>query len=576
MIDDPEDEEWEEQDDSEDVDPLEFLSEEQADEELDKEYDVEEEDVDMPDADDNQQHIFSREETGHFWLTGILGDIDRNGPHGVFGGLIKDNDSMPAWYRGIPNHITPPDPDDLVDDMRPPFVPGRTEPVEPEELELGLESESPIDLNSRGPFAEHIAGPGCKNLHGYKGHEISVEEMRGCQTSQCLVRKPRGWTYDPLPDDEDFERNGEFFLSGLSDHMPSRDYASPVVTPERHGCREPHAENSMWDAGDAEEYAMPFHPPCFEVYKRASTLNSGRVDVTGLTSWWALEADYYFFDLFPRSSDIKKCARQEWEHHEGTAYLAANPLYVPTLERILQDSISTNPAFSLRSGAFTSPVAFAQQQTNDPFAALPAELQYQILDQLSSKDIAALRLSVRTFCQLPVSYFQKLLLREMPWLWEAWPTNARPCEMSYSKWATANAQKVNHMLQKPEQEAVILNDYVNIIKEEMPELESMLDEAFPVHLQAIHDAWLVESKETLVQDPSYLPPDRTDYFKLYTLLTRHWKELRGLQNRERIWIDCQEILRRIKEYKIEGRIDENGITEPLEDVIKGIRQRRPG
>jgi len=37
---------------------------------------------------------------------------------------------------------------------------------------------------------EHIAGPGCRNLDGYNGHNISGEEMRGCLTLQCLVRKP--------------------------------------------------------------------------------------------------------------------------------------------------------------------------------------------------------------------------------------------------------------------------------------------------------------------------------------------------------------------------------------------------
>lgn len=37
---------------------------------------------------------------------------------------------------------------------------------------------------------EHIAGPGRLNQDGYSGHRITLEEMRGCITSQCLVRKP--------------------------------------------------------------------------------------------------------------------------------------------------------------------------------------------------------------------------------------------------------------------------------------------------------------------------------------------------------------------------------------------------
>ncbi|KAF2657864.1 hypothetical protein K491DRAFT_713996 [Lophiostoma macrostomum CBS 122681] len=571
------DESWFQGDDSDDVDPLEFCSEQEADEVLDK---VWKEDVEMPDANDGQQQTIDWSTTREFWLAGILKYSGFN--HGSnylgFAGLLDDTEGFPAWYRGIPNYITLPDPDNMTDEIRPLFVPGQIDPVDPEDiLDEDFSNWKALKISLFQPAQEldpeHIAGPGCKNLRGYKGHEISAEEMRSCHTLQCLVRKPKGWTFDPLPDDEDFERNGEFFLSGLSDHMPSRDYSIPKVTPARHGCSEPHAENSMFDEAQAYDYSMPFHPSCFEIYKRASTLNGGVVDVTGLTSWWSLEADYhYFHDDFPRNPDVGKCAMQEWDHLEGTAYLAANPLYVPKLESIFQDAISSDLNFDTRNGAFALPNAFAQQPTDDPFAILPAELQYQILDELSSKDIAALRLSVRTCYQLPISYFQKLLLREMPWLWEAWPTNVQPSQTPYAKWATATAEKLDRTLQKPEKEAAALIDYVNIVKEEMPELGPILEEKLSPHLQAVQDAWFVESAKTLVQNPFYLPPDRTDYFKLYTLLTRHWTELRGLQNRKRIWTGCEEILRRIDKYKEEGRIDEDGITEPLENVVKMNRE----
>ena len=34
---------------------------------------------------------------------------------------------------------------------------------------------------------EHVAGPVCQNISGYNGNNISVEEMRGCQTVQVLL-----------------------------------------------------------------------------------------------------------------------------------------------------------------------------------------------------------------------------------------------------------------------------------------------------------------------------------------------------------------------------------------------------
>jgi hypothetical protein len=95
---------------------------------------------------------------------------------------------------------------------------------------------------------EHIAGPTCKHERGYNGHYITVEEMRGCGTLQCLVRKVRGW--QPEDDDLDFERQSNSFLSGLSDFMPSRDSNSPDVIPARHGVDVPHAEDVVWDVSN--------------------------------------------------------------------------------------------------------------------------------------------------------------------------------------------------------------------------------------------------------------------------------------------------------------------------------------
>ena len=53
------------------------------------------------------------------------------------------------------------------------------------------------------------------------------------------------------------------------------------------------------------------------------------------------------------------------------------------------------------------------------FMKLPAELRYIILNNLSSKDIANLRIVSPAFRQLPVILFRKLLLEDMPFLFEA-------------------------------------------------------------------------------------------------------------------------------------------------------------
>jgi hypothetical protein len=419
---------------------------------------------------------------------------------------------------------------------------------------------------------EHIAGPDCYNLGGYSGHNIDADEMRGCQTLQCLVRKPDGYIFDPLPDDEDFENAGKFFLSGLSDHMPSRDYSNPRVVPARHGCEDPRAENYMFDEDEAHDMAMPFHPSCFEVYKHASQMFGGTIDINALTSWWSLEADFHQFHEFPRDPNVGQCNDQEWVHHRGTEYLVANPLHIPKLREIFASAVETSTSFSPRSGAFSVAEPLTESFSVDPFDRLPAELRFGILDCLSSKDIASLRCSSRAFYQLPVGYFQKLLTRECPWLWEVWPTGANPSSTKYAKWACFTAAETEQMTLRQQKELEVLGEYQEAVEREVPELDPQILDEHERNVQTLRDAHLAEWENVEGRESVYLPPTMTNYFTLYTLITRHWKELRGLQNRERIWKDCGEILRRASKYREEGRIGNDGITEVLRDVVINNRE----
>jgi hypothetical protein len=573
------DEEEQEQDE-----PLEYCSDDGAhthDEDADVE--MREASGDISDAEGNGE-ILTKDEIRQFWLQGLVKNQN------ALSRLAMENDNYPAWYNGIPRHINLKEDHHIVDDMHALFYPGRDDASEhgtdasfaSDSEDLDRKPSDKLDHWLMGKLGyhrkdedlvEHIAGPGCKNLEGYSGHEISAEEMRGCQTLQCLVQKTAAPGFDPLPDDEDFERTSRFFLSGLSGHMPSRDYGVPRFKQERHGCEMVSADNCIWQEDDVESYAMPFHPSCFEVFKRVSLSQSGKIDVVGLTSWWCLEANYDQFNGFPRDPNVHSCHEQEWKHRRGTAYLVANPLYVPSFRRILEAATETDCNFNPRNGAFSIPdIPMHEFSMNtDPFNLLPVELRMEVLHNLSSKDIASLRLSSRTFRQLPVSYFQSLLLREMPWVWEAWPTTANPNplrQIPYSIWATLTTAEVEPAIQSPEHDLAVLTDYVDIVKSEMPELAQQLDEAFLAQFEAIQESNSLEA-ESLMNDrkPFYLQPDKTNYFILYTLITRHWNELRGLQNRKRIWKDCEEILKRIAQYREDGHIGDDGITEDLRDVV---------
>lgn len=101
------------------------------------------------------------------------------------------------------------------------------------------------DIEKHWEYCEHIAGPDCTSRVGYNGHRVSLEEMKGCRTFQCLLPKPSNWV--PSNDDEEFEIEGDYFLSGLGIDMPSRDENYPLVFPVRHGAEEIHPEDWLVD-----------------------------------------------------------------------------------------------------------------------------------------------------------------------------------------------------------------------------------------------------------------------------------------------------------------------------------------
>ena len=79
---------------------------------------------------------------------------------------------------------------------------------------------------------EHIAGHNCISLRGYSGHRISLAEMEGCRAVQWLVRKDADWM--PESDDEDFETDGNYFLTGIGDG-PTPSAPLENSYPVRHG-----------------------------------------------------------------------------------------------------------------------------------------------------------------------------------------------------------------------------------------------------------------------------------------------------------------------------------------------------
>ena len=132
-----------------------------------------------------------------------------------------------------------------------------------------------------------------------------------------------------------------------------------------------------------------------------------------------------FKNEIPRDRAVILGRKQWWHHEPGCEYLVANPVNIPGLPALLQTSQSRFGGSSevmSGSGVECSRIAEApngfRADSADPFISVPTEVTSMVLDYLSSKDIANLRLATRAFRQIPPLQFRRLLLEDMPWMWE--------------------------------------------------------------------------------------------------------------------------------------------------------------
>ena len=195
-----------------------------------------------------------------------------------------------------------------------------------------------------------------------------------------------------------------------------------------------------------------------------------------------LDCDYQtFFETFPRDLAVRRANNQWWTHEVGCEYLVANPIDIPGLSQFLELLVNCASKKNALGGSDRPDESRTENHrtpssspsaAKDPFSPLPAEITSMILDYLGSGDIANLRLTTPVFRQLPTILFRRLLLEDMPWLYEA---------------KDLDVAKIN-------------------------------------------------------------------WYDCYCTLKSTWMDLKGLRNRRRIWRDVEEIVRRIQNFRNEGKI----------------------
>ncbi|KAF7540049.1 hypothetical protein G7054_g1643 [Neopestalotiopsis clavispora] len=389
---------------------------------------------------------------------------------------------------------------------------------------------------------EHISGgPNCqwkvdKRLV-LNGHYISADDMRGCNTAQCLVVKAQGWVSEP--DDEAFEASSNmFFLSGLCYRWARDGNWRAAVCPPRHRCTEVKALNNIHLSEGAGEPAMVFHPTCREVFKRVSMLRSGMVDYDALSTWWSMSSgDGY--DKFPRDEAVGRAL--SYRNRPGDEWVVANPCFISKLAPIVAASDRSDDSnFGLNTTVFGE----ARKAPGDTFARLPRELLLMMLDPLDSKDIANLRLASRSFYQLPQSVFRTLILRECPWLWEAWSS------VEYSKWAHHQPSELFQAYEQQKLRAEVVRQAETVLGEEA----SIVDDPEPYHaaITALREEAARDegARHNYPASPAPLRfPEKIDWYHLSMELHHNRLTLPGLRNRQRIWRECGLILDRIANHR---------------------------
>ncbi|PVH89599.1 hypothetical protein DL98DRAFT_564913 [Cadophora sp. DSE1049] len=302
--------------------------------------------------------------------------------------------------------------------------------------------EKPHDVHAESRW-QHLAGEGCTFEGGYSGWRIGVGEMRGMRGVRFILPKERRGDFESEGD----EGGSQFFVSDEID--APLDGENITLPEEKFGVSDFMPQNYPSTANDIP-IGIPIHTTCYSIFSRISIQQLGRIDLDGFAALWYRKAcggcGLQGLNHDPVVKDLKE---RFWVHRPGTEYLGANPVDVPGFRSVMMGVYGEKPGgdgvFVTRdsygngngAGAGVALVSNSKAKSKarlrnnekekvfrrhrnptDPFSTLPPELKNKILSTLSPAEITALRLSSRSFRQLPKQIFKSFIAEEMPWFWE--------------------------------------------------------------------------------------------------------------------------------------------------------------
>ncbi|KAJ2978608.1 hypothetical protein NQ176_g3721 [Zarea fungicola] len=371
---------------------------------------------------------------------------------------------------------------------------------------------------------EHIPGPNCMLRNAYSGQNISKEEIQGCNTLQLLCPKPSDWVAEP--GDEDFELDAEcpYYLSGLRDHLDGTPSAT-IFSPIRHNQED--LNISYWiKAGEHQKpQSMPFHPACFEIFKRASLNRFNTIDVKSLMNWYQAKSTYYTSateKIFAQDEAVRRATEAGgWTHVQGDEWIAANPCFVQALEVEMQD-LSTQEPFK---GSRLS-------ESRDINAEIDEIAQMNLLSEVPA--------------DLPQSFYFGQIRQDMPWIWEAW------CTRPYSGWTTKAQSDIEKDPVAIRHQRDYLRNWIEVLKSDTETSTRKRAQLRDLNAQIRQ----LEAEHQFIPEPVppvQLPRHGTDWRKLYFSLNATGVMSNGLRNRERVWRHCNSILDSIETWRVGGK-----------------------
>lgn len=118
-------------------------------------------------------------------------------------------------------------------------------------------------------------------------------------------------------------------------------------------------------------------------------------------------------------------------------------------------------ATNIRASSSTSGV--------DVFLKLLKELIYEVVGYLGSTDIASLRLASRAFTHLPISLWLRLVIEEMPWLYEAWSNAVTPYPW-VTKDGVEQVEREEAQRKASREYSLSLHSRADVIRQDMPDI----------------------------------------------------------------------------------------------------------